>query len=824
MTAPTVDAPELDGTEPLDRSETAPAERPEGTAPVRLVLAVEGIDTSDGRFINEGALSTRPMPLTIYAQVRSTHGLEGDAATFVVGAVTEAERVPGPDVMQRSTGQPFPDGTSVWMGRGWMYTDVPSPESGSKPAYTLMKDGALYGNSVDLSAVDAEFQYGTEDDATAGGPPERIVMHSGVISSTTIVGIPAFMDSFVEVDGEVVTASAAALEAVAATAERVPSWRSADVGDVCGPCAAGDSTDVEPLADLLTGEDLDPDALDFSTSGMVALIPANPQMLAVPNGDPAPDIHLTLAYLGDEVDQWSPEQAQAVRDIALRLTDFDAMIAFERADQDDDGTRPVGPEVTRDQASAAQRGPLEANIFSFAVFNPNGDGGFDPATVYLLDGTGDRPAVDNLQGDVCWRIKDELGELLFPDQHYPFVPHITAGYNVPIDMLTYTGPVVFDRLRVTLAGQTTEYPLGGGGAIVASAAPAAPLTWFQNPELDGPTALTVTDDGRVYGHLACWGTCHIGFQGQCVTPPRSASQYAYFTVHTTRAVDTDGTTVNVPVGYGTIGTGHADIRLNALAAAEHYDNTGTAAFELAIGEDDHGIWVAGRLMPGLDELTEHKARGTVFSGDWRTIRGSLELVASLGVNTPGFHVPRTRVASGMPLALVAAGMVTAGGPAELTAAGLTKRDLVDIRALAEWVEAQKLTADQAAALVELDTLTEGMDLETVQAALVADLLLSFDGDHPWFNAELTEYGDDDAVTAAGGKKLHLPPYIRRIEKHLEKKGMAKSRAIATAVNAAKKMCSSGDTSLPGVQSINAGSRAEACTAVAQWKKDRPGAK
>jgi hypothetical protein len=178
----------------------------------------------------------------------------------------------------------------------------------------------------------------------------------------------------------------------------------------------------------------------------------------------------------------------------------------------------------------------------------------------------------------------------------------------------------------------------------------------------------------------------------------------------------------------------------------------------------------------------------------------------------------------MPLALVAAGMVTAGGPAELTAAGLTKRDLVDIRALAEWVEAQKLTADQAAALVELDTLTEGMDLETVQAALVADLLLSFDGDHPWFNAELTEYGDDDAVTAAGGKKLHLPPYIRRIEKHLEKKGMAKSRAIATAVNAAKKMCSSGDTSLPGVQSINAGSRAEACTAVAQWKKDRPGAK
>ena len=33
---------------------------------------------------------------------------------------------------------------------------------------------------------------------------------------------------------------------------------------------------------------------------------------------------------------------------------------------------------------------------------------------------------------------------------------------------------------------------------------------FANPHLDGPTALTATADGRVYGHLTAWGTPHIG--------------------------------------------------------------------------------------------------------------------------------------------------------------------------------------------------------------------------------------------------------------------------------------------------------------------------
>jgi hypothetical protein len=70
------------------------------------------------------------------------------------------------------------------------------------------------------------------------------------------------------------------------------------------------------------------------------------------------------------------------------------------------------------------------------------------------------------------------------------------------------------------------------------------------------------------------------------------------------------------------------------------------------------------------------------------------------------------------------------------------------------------------------------------------------------------------VDKAGG----LPSYIERIAKHLHyEKGMPIGRAIAVAVNACKRMCATGDLNFPGVQNVNAGSRAEACKAVAEWE-------
>lgn len=176
---------------------------------------------------------------------------------------------------------------------------------------------------------------------------------------------------------------------------------------------------------------------------------------------------------------------------------------------------------------------------------------------------------------------------------------------------------------------------------------------FADPQLDGPTALTVTPDGRVFGHLAIFGTCHIGYAGSCVTPPHSASDYAYFHQG---IVSTDQG--DLPVGKLTLGTGHAALGEDANRAAAHYDNTGTATCVVRMGEDQTGIWFAGRVLPAVSDARVDEMRRGGVSGDWRSIGGTLELVAALCVNTPGFPVPRTEsLAAGGHLALVAAGVV-----------------------------------------------------------------------------------------------------------------------------------------------------------------------
>jgi hypothetical protein len=106
-----------------------------------------------------------------------------------------------------------------------------------------------------------------------------------------------------------------------------------------------------------------------------------------------------------------------------------------------------------------------------------------------------------------------------------------------------------------------------------------------------------------------------------------------------------------------VGTGHAATDLGAHATVEHYDNTGTAAADVALGEDRHGIWAAGVVRPGTPAEKVHALRASPISGDWRWIDGNLELVAALAVNVPGFPVPRARVASGVVTALVAAGVL-----------------------------------------------------------------------------------------------------------------------------------------------------------------------
>jgi hypothetical protein len=217
---------------------------------------------------------------------------------------------------------------------------------------------------------------------------------------------------------------------------------------------------------------------------------------------------------------------------------------------------------------------------------------------------------------------------------------------------------VYDHVAAHLrdAGREPE-PFRALHAVTAGAdAWRPPAAWFSDPGLSLPTPITVTDDGRIYGHAAQWGSCHIGQEGVCVQPPHEDAHPYYRTGEVACA---DGS--RVAVGQITVGTGHAPLSYGASPAAEHYDNTGAAVADVAVGNDAHGIWVAGTVRPGADPLRvyELQAAGQV-SGDWRRIGGQLRLVGLLAVNVPGFPVPkmRARVASGEPQALVAAGRPT----------------------------------------------------------------------------------------------------------------------------------------------------------------------
>lgn len=193
-----------------------------------------------------------------------------------------------------------------------------------------------------------------------------------------------------------------------------------------------------------------------------------------------------------------------------------------------------------------------------------------------------------------------------------------------------------------------EYQLA---TIAASAAPIIPpKAWFKDPGLSRPTPLTITDDGKVFGHIASWQTSHIGM-GRGVKPPRSASQYAYFRTGELRTDEGD-----IQVGQLTLAGGHASLQASAEEAVKHYDDTASAVADVVAGEDQFGIWVAGALRPEVTPSQIRAFRASSPSGDWRPINGRLELVAVCQVNVPGFPIARAITASGgVPGALVAAG-------------------------------------------------------------------------------------------------------------------------------------------------------------------------
>jgi len=188
------------------------------------------------------------------------------------------------------------------------------------------------------------------------------------------------------------------------------------------------------------------------------------------------------------------------------------------------------------------------------------------------------------------------------------------------------------------------------GDAVLAASPVAPLhppaEWFDDPQLKEPTPITVTEDGRVFGHVALWDQCHTGIQGRCVLAPRGIT-YDFFN---TGVIDAENESP-IRVGKITAATGHAPLTAAREAATAHYDDTGTVVAYVQVGEDEFGPYMAGALKSDATPEQIRDLRANSVSGDWRAVRRSdgtkqLELVGVLSVPVPGFPIQRAIAAAG----------------------------------------------------------------------------------------------------------------------------------------------------------------------------------
>ena len=145
---------------------------------------------------------------------------------------------------------------------------------------------------------------------------------------------------------------------------------------------------------------------------MIALVPSpeDAARLAVPGYEPAHTLHLTLAYLG-KADTWSPTQRIALEAALRRLA----------------------------------LPPVESYVWWTTTLGQTPD---TECAAYLVRG----PGLVETHQRVKAIAREIFGPTFPPDKFPSFLPHITAGYQLPVESLPNVGPVRFDRLRLSFAG------------------------------------------------------------------------------------------------------------------------------------------------------------------------------------------------------------------------------------------------------------------------------------------------------------------------------------------------------------------------------------
>lgn len=572
------------------------------------VAAPEGVPTGDRRKFALSSLRVRDLPVPMRFMYVDDEGHKGSVPIGRIDRVWRED-----DLMK--------------------YEGVFHRSDDAEKAIDLVANRVMRGVSVDLDDTTVEMQ---NEDGSAfdpetwalGDPEPLAVVTDGRIASATICSIPAFQEAFISIgtwaDHPTEEALAACLPCQAAEAldEEYTTLETLAIAEGSWDGSASRFTPEEWRRSCI----LDTGEGDTDAKSRYRL------PILEPNGDLSrAGVHAAAGRFGQVDASASAKQKARGRLIA----------AYRRLDEEPPETLAYIP----DEQFA------EAEIIEFAPGTHDGPGWITHprATArirrYWVHGKGAAKIRWGTPGDFN-RCRTQLAK-------YVKNPKWLAGLcaNMHKEAIK-VWPGQETGRKHSLEGTPAEAFTLVESVVAGGELP--PKAWFVNPEFTGPHPVTVDEDGRVYGHLALWSTCHIGVNKVCTSAPTSDANYAYFT---TGAVLTDEG--QVPVGNITMDTGHAAMNLRARPAMAHYDNTGAVAADVAAGEDAWGIWVAGAVRPGLPEDKVYALRAATLSGDWRQIGSNLELVAALAVNVPGFPIPRTALAAsgGEQTALVASGIV-----------------------------------------------------------------------------------------------------------------------------------------------------------------------
>ena len=632
----TTTAPEKDVEEipevPAEEAE-APAEDVAGV-PFHGVLAPEGIASGDGRTFAPGALRNRDLPLPLTWQEVSA---EGHDQNITVAKIEKVQVIDG--LMEAS---------------GHFLSTVAKADN----VIGLIGEFGKFGVSVD--ADDAEFEFDEET--------ETVIFSDARVCSACIVSIPAFAEAYialgphpvldaeeeVEATGQVVDLAVERMaltdedRAAAAEAFREVPQDERDERADDGSAMPDGSYPIANCEDLSNAIQAIGRAKDPA--------PVKQHIKKRAGALDCPDVSLPEDWAGETV------EADADTESWSDIEQFLDVAPGKTEDGPGWLTHPVDTDRLRDYWV---RGPGAADV----AWGTPGD-------------------FNRCRANVAGYVKPQYLNGYCANRHYDALGFWPGEHSAAKDTLEFTemSPAI---------------------NLVAAAVPTAPAGWFTDPEFakddgrlvqytDGAWGCpqTITEEGEVFGHVARWGTCHIGLGGKCTTAPPSKSDYDYFAMG---EVLTDAGPVRV--GQLTIDTGHADARAPLKIAAAHYDDTGAVWADVAVGEDEFGIWYHGWVRPGTAEETIYKARASgQLSGDWRgTGPNEYEMVAALSVNVPGFPTPRPKVGlvAGAQVSLTAAGMVEPVKPRE---------DNDNIKAIAAAVadelEGRKKRVEKMAALKE----------------------------------------------------------------------------------------------------------------------------